>query len=369
MASQHDSRILRLDRQQDNPLSASDYLAEYEAIIVRPEWQRLILTGPNMNAIIRSEEGFNRKAVELGDFLAIGGLLVVLPVPAEKRLFQTNSPFDNHSWWAMDIAQPYPGTPSIVTPGPGTSVEPTGVGSEFDEYLELNQSYQARLGSWFDNRDNVQILARNRAGGVIAAEVTAGPGTVICVPPPVDVGAEEVLLQAVKSFLGHRFGLGLKWPLPEEEELARVRQKLVAEFQLRMADVTSQQRAVQDRKRAVFERSQVRRGVRYFDLSTRSGATPKQTMDALYSLIEMLKDYYTTDWNGLADRLSVSHKSIDRIKTLANKKELHLRHTTAADPQGIVQADIDRTVADGRAILFAFIALEYADEVAKAPTT
>jgi hypothetical protein len=92
-------------------------------------------------------------------------------------------------------------------------------------------------------------------------------------------------------------------------------------------------------------------------------------MDALYSLIEMLKDYYTTDWNGLADRLSVSHKSIDRIKTLANKKELHLRHTTAADPQGVVQADIDRTVADGRAILFAFIALEYADEVAKAPTT
>jgi hypothetical protein len=145
MASQHDSRILRLDRQQDNPLSASDYLAEYEAIIVRPEWQRLILTGPNMNAIIRSEEGFNRKAVELGDFLAIGGLLVVLPVPAEKRLFQTNSPFDNHSWWAMDIAQPYPGTPSIVTPGPGTSVEPTGAGSEFDEYLGLNQRYRPDL--------------------------------------------------------------------------------------------------------------------------------------------------------------------------------------------------------------------------------
>jgi hypothetical protein len=86
-----------------------------------------------------------------------------------------------------------------------------------------------------------------------------------------------------------------------------------------------------------------------------------------YSLIEMLKYYYNTDWDGMADSLGVSHKSVDRIKMLANKKELHLRHTTAADPEGVDQADLDKAVAAAKAILLAFISHEYAAETAKTP--
>ena len=125
---------------------------------------------------------------------------------------------------------------------------------------------------------------------------------------------------------------------------------------------------MQERKRTIFANSPVSRGLRYFEQSTRPGSTPKQTLDALYSLIEMLKDYYgPTDWNGLADSLGVSHSSVDRIKKLANKPELHLRHTNAADPEGIEQSELDRVGVDGSAILAAFIAREYADEAAKAP--
>ena len=368
MASSSGFKILRLFSSRDGPLSATHYLAEYEAIIVKPTWERLLVTGPDMNAVVQSEEAFNRKAGELTTFLAAGGLLVVLPVPAESRIVQSHCPYDNHSWWAIDVAEPYPGTPSIVAPGSGMSVAPTGSGSEFVEYLELNQGFQARLGSWFENRDTVQILAHNRAGGPVAAEVAVGLGTVVCVPPPVDAKAEESLLQAVENFLGHRFGPGLKWPLPEEEELARARQQLLGEFHARMAEVTSKQRVVQGRKRAVFAKSQISRGVRYFEQATRPGGTPKLTMEGLYSLIEMLKYYYRTDWDGMADSLGVSHSSVDRIKILANRKELHLRHTTADDPEGVVQADLDQVIADGKAILAAFIARECAEEAAKAPT-
>jgi hypothetical protein len=254
----------------------------------------------------------------------------------------------------------------MVTEGSGTSVEPTGSGGEFDEYLDFNQGYQARLGSWFEDRGGVQILARNRAGGAVAAQIAVGPGTVVCVPPPIH-GGEQPLLQAVEGFLGHRFGPGLNWPLPDEDELARTRQRLVAEFNSALADVTAKQRVVQDRKRAVFAKTQVGRGVRYFEQATRPGSTPKQTMDALYTLIEMLKYYYDTDWDGMADSLGVSHKSVDRIKVLANKKELHLRHTTAADPEGVDQADLDKAVADAKAILSAFLSHEYAAEAAKSP--
>ena len=364
-----DFKILRLFSGHEGPLSAAHYLAEYEAIVIKPEWQRLIVTGPTTGDVLRSEEAFNRKASEVTDFLAAGGLLVVLAVPAEKRIFQSASHHDNVSWWAMYVSTPYPGTPAIVTAGSGVSVIPTGSGSEFDQYLEMNQSYQARLGAWFEQRDNVRILAHNRAGGAVAADVVVGAGTVVCLPPPVDGNAEKALLDAVTSFLGHRFGPGLKWTMPEEEELARQRQKILGDFHSGIAEVDNKQRAVQDRKRAVFAKSQVSRGVGYFEQATRPGSTPRQTMTALYSLIEMLKDYYETDWDGMADALGVSHNSVDRIKKLANKKELHLRHTTAADPEGVDQAELDRAVADGRAILSAFIAREYAEEADKTPGT
>jgi hypothetical protein len=361
-------KILRVFSSTAEPLSSSHYLAEYEAIIVEPEWQRLLVLGPTAGDVVRAEEVFSRKPRELNEFLTAGGLLVVLLVPAENRTFMSHGGDDNHSWWAKSLAASYPGTHAIIVPGSGTSVVPTGTGSEFEKYLELNQSYRARLGTWFENRDNVRTLANNRAGGAVAVEVVVGAGTIVCVPPPADANGEKALLDAVTSFLGHRFGPGLKWPLPEEEELERERQRILRDFHSATAEVATRQRAVQDRKRAVFTRSQVSRGVRYLEQATRAGSTPKQTMTALYDLIEMLRDYYDAGWDGMADALGVPHHSVDRIKKLANKPELHLRHTTADDPEGVDQAQFDKAVADGTTILSAFIAREFA-ETDKVPTT
>jgi hypothetical protein len=246
-----------------------------------------------------------------------------------------------------------------------TSVEATGSGSEFDEYLETIQRYEARLGPWFEDRPNVQILARNRAGGAVAAEITVGSGTVVCLPPPSDHDEEDALFKGVNAFLGHRFGPGLKWLVKEEEELRAAREKLIGDFQSGTAAVSKQQEAVQERKRAVFAKSQVKRGVGYFDQATRAGCTPRQTMTALYSLIEMLKDYYDTDWSGLADLLEVSHKSVDRIKILANKPEKHMRHVNASDPEGVDQAELVRVIEDAKAIMSSFMTREYANEAAK----
>jgi len=368
MAQSPESRILRVFRLQDEPLSATHYLAEYEAIIVKPVWERLLSTGRTVGEILQSEADFNRKSVELGEFLDAGGLLVILAVPVETHLFQSMASQNNQSWWARH-AEPLRASPEMVIPGSGTSVMPTGSGSEFDEYLGYLTTYQARLSSWFDDQDNVRILARNRTGGTIAAEISVGPGMIVCVPPPADPRGEALLLKAVADFLGHRFGPGLGWPLPEEDDLARARLQLVGEFHAAMAEITAKQRVVQERKRAVFGKSQVRRGVGYYEQATRPGSTPKQIMTALYDLIEMLRDYYDTDWDGLGDALGVSHNSIDRIKRLANKRELHLRHTTADDPEGVDQTDLDKAAADGKAILSAFIAREYEEEVAKTPTT
>jgi len=355
-------KILKLRRPADGLLSSSNYLAEFEAIVIKPEWSRLVLfSGPDMATIVQSEAEFGRKSSELRDFLEAGGLLVVLVVPREERHLQSSysNPHDNIVWWAIHLTYPWT-DPDVVAPGAGTSVIPTGAGSEFDAYLNAVQHYDARLGSWFEDRSGVNILARNRAGGPVAAEVAVGNGTVVCVPPPTDHDEEELLFKAIEDFLGHRFGPGLKWPVAEEEELRSTRDRLIADFHLRIGEVETEQRAVQDRKRAVFEKSQVRRAVGYFDQAIRPGRTPKQTLDSLYSLIEMLKDYYETGWDGLAGKLGVSRNSVGRIKTLANKKELHLRHTTADDPEGVEQSDLDRIVADARAIVSAFIAQEYA---------
>jgi hypothetical protein len=369
MTSSPAFKILRLFGPEDQPLSQTHYLAEYEAIIVKPEWRYLVVSGPTTGDVARSEQALDRKSTELLDFLSAGGLLVVLLTPFEERILMSGPvqrQDDNYGWWSRQ-AGPMAISQLMTLPGSGTSAMPTGSGSEFDSYVDSIQSYEARLGSWFDNNDNVQILAHNRAGGAIAAEITVGSGTIVCVPPPVVSQGEELLLKAVEVFLSHRFGPGLKWPLPEEEELARTRQKVLGDFHTSMAEVTAKQRAVQELKRAVFGKSQVRRGVRYYEQATRPGSTPKQTMTALYDLIEMLRDYFDEDWDGMADTLGVSHNSVDRIKRLANKKELHLRHTTADDPEGVDQAELDKAVADGKAILSAFIAHEYTEEAVRIP--
>src|SRR5947209_893573 len=61
MAAEH-FRILKLISPQDGLLSSSDYLAEYEAIVIKPEWARLVrLSGPDMKSIVTSEADFGRK--------------------------------------------------------------------------------------------------------------------------------------------------------------------------------------------------------------------------------------------------------------------------------------------------------------------
>jgi hypothetical protein len=72
--------------------------------------------------------------------------------------------------------------------------------------------------------------------------------------------------------------------------------------------------------------------LRYLERVSRVGTAPKATVDELYSLIEMLNDYYSVDWKSLCQAIGVSNNSIDRIKRLANRPELHPRHTNAADP-------------------------------------
>jgi hypothetical protein len=361
-------KILKLVSPQDGLLSSSDYLAEYEAIVIKPEWARLVMmSAPDMDSIVRSEADFGRKSGELGDFLRSGGLLVVLVVPTENQLLQSaySNPHNNLVWWGDHLTVPYTGQTDLIERGSGTSVEPTGSGSEFDEYLEAVQRYGARLGSWFEDEPNVQILARNRAGGPVAAEITVGNGTVVCLPPPSNEVEQTLLFKGVDAFLGHRFGPGLKWPVKDEEGLGRAREKLITDFHTGMAAVSNQQEAVQQRKRAVFAKSQVSRAVGYFDQATRPGSSPRQIMTALYSLIEMLKDYYDAEWKGLADLLGVSYKSVERIKTLANKPEKHMRHVNASDPEGVDQAELDRVIDDAKAIMSSFITREYATEATK----
>ncbi len=228
-----------------------------------------MVSAPDIGSIVRSEADFSRKSHELGDFLGAGGLLVVLVVPTERKNLQSSysNPQNNLEWWANHITSPYPATFDLIAPGSGTSVVPTGSGGEFAEYLERIQHYEARLSTWFEDEPNVQILARNRAGGPVAAEITVGSGTVVCLPPPHDHDEEATLFKGVNAYLGHRFGPGLKWPIKDEEDLRAAKEKLIDDFHTGMAAVSQQQEAVQRRKRAVFSKSQVNRGVGYFELA------------------------------------------------------------------------------------------------------
>jgi hypothetical protein len=47
------------------------------------------------------------------------------------------------------------------------------------------------------------------------------------------------------------------------------------------------------------------------------------------------------------------------MKRFANRPELHLRHTNAANPHAIDQSELDRVVQDGHAVVAKFIEQRY----------
>jgi hypothetical protein len=341
----------------------AEYLGEYDAIQMQTSWEGL---GIELN-----QSTFDPAAVlrqrnhELNTFFSNGGIcLVELQATPDARNRLSGAPMDIYQWWAQHIPVPYPKDshseqPFINITAPGSSVLALVPGHPLEAYLEAHTRYEVRFGTYVAALEPLVVLAENRVGEPVAIEVPVARGAIVAVPVPIDAGHRDQLKAGLIDLLRAQLGYSREWPMQDEEALRHERQRVLGDLadQRRQLDIRSSE--IQAAKAKALEEPHVRRTLRYWDRATRPGAPPKTTVDDLYAMIEMLKDYYNSDWDSLGEKIGVSNKSVGRIKTFANRRELHLRHTTADDPQAIDQDELDRVLEDGRKVVATFLEQRY----------
>ena len=121
---------------------------------------------------------------------------------------------------------------------------------------------------------------------------------------------------------------------------------------------------MRDTKRKVLDNVHVKRGWSYVKAAKVANASPTAMMTSLYKMVEMLEEYFGTGEQGLPDALGIEMAPIKRIKRLANKKQLDIRHATAGEPEGADAAEFDQARVDGEDILHAFVQVLYKEAVA-----
>ena len=362
--------VLSLIERDHGNLIDPHYLAEYEAIILEPSWVVLGIQGEGtVGGVSAAEFMLHRRSIELGEFFTAGGLLVVWLIPVETRLSYTGHNYlDNHVWWAahLDISYTTGLQDPLIAPGSGVSIQPVEPGHAFEKYLESRPKYVARLAQHIEQLEHVTVLATNRAGDPVAAEIAVGAGSIVIVPPPGGDKQRELLSEAINATLKTRSGLGFEWKVPEELELDAERTEVLRRLrdERRKFD---EMRAVQQRVLAeVFKTIEVRRALKAWREATGPGATPKKAMYALHGMLEMLTGYFGTGRAEVAQTLGVSHKSMNRIAELANRRTLNLRHTMEGKPEDVDPDEYNRILAEAHGIVQAFINYSYV-EAAKLP--
>jgi hypothetical protein len=358
-------KILTLVPGEGPSLADAEYLPEYDAVHMQTSWEALGLEfdGPDVGETHRI---LDQRQRELEPFFAKGGVLLVelIATPDVHSQFSARA-LDIYRWWLSGTPLPYPPDPDsrrtvFDISASGSSILPLVPGHPLETYLQTLRKYEVRFGNYIAALSNVTVLAVNRAEEPVAIEVPMGRGMIVAVPAPMDENHRIRLSIDLLEILRMQLGNTSEWPLVEEEALRVERQRVLAELMEQRKRLDASAAEVQVVKAKVLQETHIRRALRYWARATKFGATPKTTVDELYGLIEMLKDFYNSDWNSLGQKIGVPNNSISRIKTFANRPELHLRHTTAEDPLAIEQAELDKVIQDGHAIVMAFIEQRYA---------
>jgi hypothetical protein len=358
------SRILNLTR--ESSLSQSDYFAEHEAILLAPTWDVLGVFSTTVPVL--AEQELDRRSAELETFFENAGLLVVLLTAGSKRLSAMGAGyFDNHYWWTRELGlRPLPSP--LVVDGTGGMINPLEPGHSFEAYLESAPPYKARLDTSITAQSQVTVLATNRAGEPIAAEIAVEAGSVVIVPPPANDAQMKLLMEAIEATLKTRFGVGFEWRVPEELELEQERLHILGELRDKRAALDQKRAEVQRIKAEIFQTIEVRRALNYWREATGPGATPKKAMYALHAMLEMFDGYFSTGRPEVAKILGISHNSMKRITELANRRTLNLRHTTGGTPEDIDPGEYERILREAHDIVQAFINWNFR-EAAKPPVT
>lgn len=368
-------KVLDLTLHGKQDLESADFLAEYDAICLDPSWPLFRIepgreiTWPQVDAQIHNyrvmEALLARRSSEIWPFFVHGGVLVARVVePAKVRIGGLTDFIDSYTWWystavrAADGAIP-PDWSTYVRSGSG-EVHVLEPGHPFETYLRATRSYEARL----THRDRVITLAENRTGEPVAAEVACLSGALIFIPPPLDEGGEYLLRAAIDDALQSRIGIAQNWIVAEERTLTKERDAVLGEMREKRREIDRRLTRTRELKDGVLRTLHVERAIGYYRAATRAVPTPKKAIPPLWNLIEMLREHYNKGTSGLATILGLPKEDLEFLDTLANKRELDLRHTTSGELQPVLESELRRALDIGKRLVEGAIQYEFGKAVA-----
>ncbi len=311
-------------------------------------------------------EELQRRSEEVEPFLQAGGVFVAEAQAASTIWGQGsryNSPYheaDSASWFVYRVpALSYPmhrGTAPFIA-GSGTDIEIREVGHPLENVIREAHRYTTRISDEVFHTSSSVVLATTRIGDAVAAEITVGPGLVLLVPTGVD---RKGLLAAVTEIVETRARHRQEWLLPEEAELLAAENKLrqATRDQLKvMAD--RQQSLAALRASVINDNINIQRAIVYYENGTSATRSPKQAMQDLYKLVELLEGHFQGGEDKLAAELGVEKARFKHIKKLANQPVLDIRHATSGETVGADVAEVQQARDDAKALVQRFIEVCY----------
>ena len=363
-------KILRLTRHREDHLDQAEFLGEYDAISLDPShvlgiapgkeetWPQ---QGTGQQKFTQIRRLLARRSAELPAFFGQGGILVVrLVQPARLRVAGSMDTIDSYSWWLDVAAAASEGRITASWPtegsGPMQVLEP---GHPFEGYLRAAMTYSARLTSLTPDNSRVVVLAENRTGDAVAVEVPCKRGALILVPPPTSDGGEYMLDAAIDQALQTWLGIAHEWTVADEATLSAQRDAILRDMRVKREETYQLLTSARTTKGVVLQMLHVDRAIGYYRKATQAIPIPKVCIPALWNMMEMLREHYNKGTATLASMLHLPKDDLEFLNTLANNRDLDLRHTTTGLPKPVEPAELQRALAIGKTVVQATIEYEY----------
>jgi hypothetical protein len=366
-------RVLTVSRRSGRYLHDADALSEFDAVIVdqlmelllrdgvliiEPGLQQgvpqVVLGGLRLRMVRRTEEA---AALLLG-----GGIVVIRLRPLAQLLAQPSGysmnpgpdTYTSADWWiGLDERLTYlrhdQGVPLIhKAAGPPGQVEDPG--HSLEPYLR-DARYTAVLDAVVTNTPNSTILAINRGGEALAAQIKMGAGLLLIVPSD---GDEALLGRCVGDLLDLRTAHRTEWRLPAEQEALAELSAADLDFRARRASALARLADVWAQKDQVLKERTVKRVLDYYRVASADATSRRTSVARLHSMVEVIEDEVGGE-SALRSTLALSKKTVENIKHLANKPEVDARHVDSGESRDITDEEMAAALGAAAMIVQAYV--------------
>lgn len=373
----HPFRILWISGNDGTSLHAAPHLGEYDAVVydemstsvasdlkVDPGFE----VGSERNVVTNVQALLGRRREEATSLLRGGGLLVVRVrafsgLVEQNQFFGTSHParVNLADWW-FRILDYLPALAdrgvAVIELAMGDTVMIEEPGHAFEACLLSTTSYAATIAQHVAHEKGATVLATNRAGIPIAAEINVGAGSLLLVPSGTTRdGLERAIVETLTIRRAHRAA----WPVPEEVIALANYRAVTEELREKHAASVTELGDIFAMKERIFSEPDVAKVLRYHRKATAGTTSIRDSLRHLALMVEVLEGLYGGE-RQLPGALGVSLATVKSIKKIANHAPSAVRHATVGPEAEIDRTEYSEAIDNAEVLVQAFISRRYDDE-------